>query len=446
MADSAEKYAASIDGLPLDIETLEDGFEKALVQHEFPFRDGALLEDMGQKARTVRVRCYFWGETYEAHRELLERLERLDLLDFVHPKYGLLHGGIESIVVRHDDRRRTAEIDLTFIENLRGEAQPDARPDVAAEAEQAFVAGIAEQADAVVQDMRDVLGAEADTICGRVLAEGQDMLGQFTGLSAAASDYVRTVDTYVNGFSAALAAVANPANSLTATISYATNLPGRVIGAVARTVERYARLFDSVRSAPTRFVASLTDGVDEMSGALEDAIGGGASGVGGAGSAAKSSMTRRLAAATAQRAALEMAYIYKEDEQIRQAVRRVETAASFDVLGNDVKAETPGAIMTVNELEATLAVVRARLQASLAADRLAVSLKDLAVALLVHVNSVKLERDRIVTVRVDPEIPLHLVCQQYGLPYNYAERIYSLNNIAAPNFTRGHIDIYAGQG
>ncbi|GAC1467386.1 MAG: hypothetical protein PVSMB11_02950 [Desulfuromonadaceae bacterium] len=56
-------YAAAIDGIPLEIETLDDQFEVAIARHEFPFKDGALLENMGQKDLTVTILCYFWVES-----------------------------------------------------------------------------------------------------------------------------------------------------------------------------------------------------------------------------------------------------------------------------------------------------------------------------------------------------------------------------------------------
>ena len=71
-------------------------------------RTGADLEDMGQKAHTIRFRCWFWDDadnlTYADHTELLDSLKTTDLLDFIHPKYGLLKGKIESIAVNHKMR------------------------------------------------------------------------------------------------------------------------------------------------------------------------------------------------------------------------------------------------------------------------------------------------------------------------------------------------------
>ena len=63
--------------------------------------------------------------------------------------------------------------------------------------------------------------------------------------------------------------------------------------------------------------------------------------------------------------------------------------------------------------------------------------------LLEHVGTIKLEREKILTVVLDNPMPLHLVCLRYGLPYNYAERLSSINTIPQPNFTDGEVSIYA---
>jgi prophage DNA circulation protein len=71
------------------------------------------------------------------------------------------------------------------------------------------------------------------------------------------------------------------------------------------------------------------------------------------------------------------------------------------------------------------------------------SLKRMARSLLEHVNTVKLERDRIITIVLDNTRPLHLVCLKYGLPYNMSDRLLSINQgIRNPSFTSGEIQIY----
>jgi len=94
-------------------------------------------------------------------------------------------------------------------------------------------------------------------------------------------------------------------------------------------------------------------------------------------------------------------------------------------------------------------VVRGRIETAIAialagegSDDLVLTLKTMAVALLNHVNSVRLEREKMARVVLDNPMPLHLVCLKYGLPYQDAERLIRVNNIHAPNFTSGEVLVY----
>ena len=425
MPEEKDKYYAYIyPQWKLEIENIEDSFEKSIAQYEFPYRDGALLEDMGQKAHKIRFRCYFYNENYDSHIELIKFLEGKDLVEIAHPQYGIIIGKIETLSVRHDDRERTAEIDITFIENLRGEIHPLTYVDVESAGEEAFIAGQDEQMEEFKADAEDELGAEAGEVLAKELDPDKGILEQFTDVSKKARKYVKDVDKYVRKLEGTLNKISNPANSLTSTIQYGVNLPGRVIGAVAKTVERYAILYNTIRNAPARFLLSLKDGLKK----LELSFG-------------KFSKHTRIA--SVQRRALVVGYIYKSDEAKRQALKSAEKVKSFDAKGNYLKAEPAEQIMTIQEIEQTLADVRSDIQETVEISRGMQSLKDLALVLLEHVNKIKLEREKLVRVDIENEIPLHLICLKYGLSYNYATRIYAINSCKHPNFVRGELNIYA---
>lgn len=431
-------YPAEIDGLALEIETIDDAFEKVIVRHEFPFKDGALLEDMGRKARVVKFRCYFWDDgadhaTYDLHKELLDYLAALEIVELVHPKYGPLRGCVESMSVRHDDRDRTAEIDVTFVEGLIEDGGDTRRDDVEAVAEEAYNDGIEDQKREFADDVRDALGPEASGILDRVLDPALGIVEQFQDVSTKARNYLKTVETYVGTMEATLNTIANPANSLVSTINYGTNLPGRVIGSLSRVVERYALLYDSLKTAPARFVDSMTFGLK----GLPNASG-------------KFSKTTTIAAAS--HTALQTAYCYKADEVLRVAQKKNEGVRAFDVLGNytapaaagtGVSSLAPETTMTVNELESSLAVVRASLQEAVELSRQSTSLKQQALQLQIHVSNIKLEREKIIRILLDNPMPLHLVCLRYGLPYNAAERLLTINSIRNPNCASGEVSVYA---
>lgn len=425
----ADTYFAWLDNTPLEMETLDDSFEKSIARHEFPFRDGALLEDMGQKAHTVRLRCHFWDDgadhaTYDDHILLINHLQSRELFELAHPMYGIMKGCVESISVRHDDRQRAAEVDITFVENLRGEIEPAQQADVVSGVEDAFLDAHERLLDGFSAEIRAALGSEAAGILDKALDASQGVMEQFTGVTLAARNYLKKVDTFVATVESTLTEIANPANSLISTINFGTNLPGRVIGSLTHCVERYTVLYDSLTNAPTRFADSFNLAMLD----LEETLGFGET---------------HVSSAAAAQGGVSMATLYKADEEQRQVLRRREKTASFDATGAYVAPNTAETVMNVRELEQSLATVRTMIQRAVARDRQQVGLKNMARQLLEHVNRVKLEREKIVTVDLDNSLPLHLVCLKYGLSYNTAARIHAINSIKNPSFTSGQVAIYA---
>jgi len=425
-------YDAAIDGIPLEIETLDDQFEVAIARHEFPFKDGALLENMGQKARTVAIRCFFWDDgshlTYNDHIKLVNHLKDKELFELTHPMYGVMSGMIERVSVKADDRELTAEVDITFVENLRQAISEVQYEDVEAAADQAVIDAQDEQMEQFAADAQDELGAEATAINDIELDPEQGLLEQYQGLTQKGRAWLKKVDDAVATFEGALNEVTQPANSLIATINYGVKLPGRVIGAVARVVDRYVALYKTITTAPSRFMRNLRAAIDNL--------------IASAGLSPR--MRKHLLVAVSTQGAAAVALYYATDEQQRQILRRLEKQPAFDVKGRYLNPPVAEPVYTVNELEASLYSSRDMLQAAIDSDggRNIPSLKTMARVLVDHVNNIKLEREKIITITLDNPMPLHLVCFRYGLDYHYAERLAAINTIPRPNFTAGRLQIY----
>ena len=238
-------YPAQINGIPLQIESIDDTFEKSIVRHEFPYRDGALLEDLGQKARVIKMRCYFWDDgaaeivfsdgtssgggnyTYNDHIELLNLLEGQNLFSLVHPKYGTVKGCVESVSVRHDDRQMLAEIDLTFVENLRTAIEEIAYEEVVTAIEAAVQQAQAEQEEELADELAEE-GLDTET----ELDEEESMLDQPKSGTAYLRDLTKELDAMIGKAEGTLNEIMQPVNSLISTINYAANLPGRILGPI----------------------------------------------------------------------------------------------------------------------------------------------------------------------------------------------------------------------
>ena len=429
-----DRKGASLDNYALEIQDISDSFPKSLAQYKIPFRDGSLIEDMGMDTRSITFRCFFYNDTYQTHFDFLKHIkEKKSLFDLIHPVYGLLKGSIQSVSVRHNEMIETAKIDITFLESIT-EPEPVRDADIKSSAEDIFENSIAEQKEKFSNDMRDALGSEAEGILSKTLDPDKGILEQFTGLSKTARGYVKTVDTYINKFESTLNDIANPANSLISAIDFGTNLPGRVIGAIASTAERYSLLYDSLKNSPIRFIQSFRNSMTELSSAL---------GLDADSSDAASALQSQTSIATALQGSLDIAYIYSDDEDNRNKARSSEKIKSFDSSGKYVKTEAIPELLTVDEIEQSLSDVRTDLQASIDESRGMQSLKDMALALLNHAYTTKIESEKLIPVTIDNSTPLHLICLMYDLPYQYAERIHSVNNIKHPNFVKGDIKIYA---
>jgi prophage DNA circulation protein len=424
MADDVITREAYLDGYLLEIEDIEDSFEKSIATYEIPFRDGALLEDMGQNARKIRFKCYFYEEHYDVHRNFLNHLSSKSLYELIHPKYGLMKGRIDNITVKHNDRVRTAEIDVNFIEQWRSKLDAGRNPDVQSDSQDVYERGIIQAKKSVSAAAAVELGSESVGICSKILTAGQSAFSQFTGLSAVGRAYVKKVDSFVSGMEATLTDIANPANSLISTIDFGLDLPGRVIGAIAHTVERYSALYDSLTNAPEKFLHNFSDA---MTG-LENSVSPG--------------FKSFVATVAALQVGITLASIFSGDESFRDLARVLETQDSFDAAGNYIKSDPTPDLLDVNQIEKSLAVANAMIQTAIDQDRSMQTIKDLTRVLTEHAIQVKIEAEKLVTIHVDNEIPLHLLCLQRGLPYNYAERIVKVNNIPNPNQVKGEVQVY----
>ena len=414
----------------IEFETIDDEFEKAIAQYKYPFADGVDLEDMGQNAHVMRFRCWFWDEgdhqTYEMHTLLLTSLETKELLDFVHPKYGLMKGKIEHIGIHHDDSIRTASIDIIFIEQMRNSLSVDLAESVESAVAEAYQTGQEEQQSLLAQAIAAVLPAADAAAVSAVLDEAQGILTQMQGFSNTTRAFAAKVEAYLATAEAGVNQVVSPINSLQATLTYSLDLPGRILGAISLSVEKTARLYDSLRNYPGQFISKLDDAFDDLQDSFAD-LADGATSTGA--QSAGLVMADHLQIACAQRMALEAAGIYADDNDA----------------ANNVSGTSEVQAMNINELESTLAVVRTRIAAALAIARDMESLKTMSAALLTQVNSVRLEREKMIAVALDNPMPLHLVCLKYGLPYTDAERLLKVNSIRNPNFASGEIKVYARQ-
>ncbi|HGM6761442.1 DNA circularization protein [Serratia ureilytica] len=110
---------ASFRGVEFDCLYTRDTLSRDTVAYEYPYRDGAEVEDQGMKAMNFRLSALFWGNRYQTElKAFLKTLKESGPGELVHPVYGsiprvqFLEAGVEHEV----EPLNAVTVELVFIE------------------------------------------------------------------------------------------------------------------------------------------------------------------------------------------------------------------------------------------------------------------------------------------------------------------------------------------
>ena len=62
MAWETDLQDASFRGVAFDIINTRDSMQRDIAQHEYPYRDGANIDDLGAKPRSLQCQAVFFGD------------------------------------------------------------------------------------------------------------------------------------------------------------------------------------------------------------------------------------------------------------------------------------------------------------------------------------------------------------------------------------------------
>jgi prophage DNA circulation protein len=226
---------ASFRGVAFDVIAVRDDVERALVQHEYPYRNGAEIEDMGRRPRKVTFRAVFWGDDYEdAVTKLIEKLDEPGKGELIHPVFGSLTMACPSYRVdHHEDHPDYAEMELVFME-----ASPDIPFFTAPATAQALAASLAGDQQSVLSLATlaswAAYAAWAISLPAKVSAyvRGQ-VLGAVRTVANLARDLAGLPRAVAADFLAVPQALASEARSVTAAVADLANLPAETFGRFA---------------------------------------------------------------------------------------------------------------------------------------------------------------------------------------------------------------------
>jgi prophage DNA circulation protein len=212
---------AAFRGVQFEVRTTRDAVQRALVQYEFPYRDGAQLDDHGAGARQIAVTAVIYGADYEERlAQLLAALDASGPGELVHPTFGVIaRAQVADREVSHDAEAPDAcEVSIRFIE--------DGEPVVffAAASPRQSAQAVATRAQTARETGLAAFGKNIDVIKARItsLRDRVAVLGQ---LDAITSQIRGTVQGVLTAGLDALTFPTSWASDITTIISGVTNAP-----------------------------------------------------------------------------------------------------------------------------------------------------------------------------------------------------------------------------
>lgn len=120
MAWSDSLQDASFRGVRFDVKNMRDSVERSLGVSEYPYKDGADLEDLGAQPRSLQLQAVFWGDDYESRLQtFLEALNKRGSAELVHPVFGSMPNmQVKLYQVNHnEDDPDYCTIDIQFLQH-----------------------------------------------------------------------------------------------------------------------------------------------------------------------------------------------------------------------------------------------------------------------------------------------------------------------------------------
>lgn len=220
---------ASFRNVSFEIVCTSDDFERSIVTHEYPYIDGANVEDMGRKARRILLTAVFYGDDYEARLQTtLQALEIAGSAELIHPVFGSIQAQFIRANIPHDALQPDyAKITLEFIEAklrspLFGKTLPSQQADVINQKADSVLDAAKNRFESdflAVAKLQALLRERLSIDMLNTIENMQKLVSQITGMrncSSSTSSYLNKpasfVDELTGGFISRLSAIFTPMN------------------------------------------------------------------------------------------------------------------------------------------------------------------------------------------------------------------------------------------
>ncbi|MCG8996712.1 DNA circularization N-terminal domain-containing protein [Laribacter hongkongensis] len=410
---------ASFRGVRFDVIRTRDNADRDTASHEYPYLDGADIEDLGRKARGIHLTAIVWGDDYEHRlRELLKVLDEPGHGELVHPVFGsIAQAQLLGYAIEHDaDSPDYCTLELSFAEATPGNPFFDHElPEQQAKA-------VEQLADTARSGGIDAFASALDSLKGM-----KNSLSRLNALRSVMTGTLWAIKNQVGGI------ISTTLDLIDYPRAFASDLTG-LIGSMAD-----LRGFDTaVLKADWKSLASDMDGIVKLpartaSGAVTSGSSGGSGGSGGAGQPV---MTAKPVPAPAEDVALVTTLV-----QLVTATELAATAA--DILAAEAQEPT----LSPPDIEQMTNDVREVIQSSIEAHRaqfgietarpVTEALKDVALAIQTAAMAVMDARPPLVQRTVDAPGNLHLLAFRWYGDYGRAAELARLNPLLVnPNLLK----------
>ncbi len=120
MAWETDLQDASFRGIAFDIINTRDSMQRDIAQHEYPYRDGANIDDLGAKPRSLQCQAVFFGDDYESRLQaFMVAIYTRGPGELIHPVFGVMPDMLCYVYqVNHEaDNPDYCTVDLQFLQS-----------------------------------------------------------------------------------------------------------------------------------------------------------------------------------------------------------------------------------------------------------------------------------------------------------------------------------------
>ena len=419
MADVNEPRESTLGPWSLKLVSIGDEISHAIAETQYPYKNGADLEDMGVNPEVLRFSCVLTNQDYDDNYQALRNWFLsifAEPIELCHPKHGVLKGYPKNVSMSEDRRKSFAQFDFDF--EIAG-IQPD-------------IQDFTDPAEVCEEEAKEVNAEVQKAIAEEMQREGVpdvpgddwSLLDYWGAIGDGARAFASRVSSAMGKIQGVIATVRAPLDALNSTIDYM----GTLSGTLTESLQKFCDSLTSLgrKAGSSSAISVMESSFTEQLASFSD-------------SPALYAAFATLAAATL---ANETAKQISDDEAKMGESIASENVVSDDALGRPIAESVEPFIMTPETLENSLATVREFINKVLPVAVSPERLKKMAATLSASVLKIKMEYMTTKTVNVPYETPLHKVLLDNGLKYKAADRICALNGVKNPTFMNGEVLVY----